>query len=60
MSLTLSLKDALPQEVIEEYRPEDDLELKDALAIINQVEKTVDKVVLKIYNDIHEEVLKED
>ena len=46
--------------MIEEYRPEDDLELKDALAIINQVEKTVDKVVLKIYNDIHEEVLKED
>lgn len=46
--------------MIEEYRPEDDLELKDALAIINQVKKNVDKVVLKICNDIYDEVLKED
>jgi hypothetical protein len=60
VSLTLSSKDALPQEVIEEYQPEDDLELKDALAIIKQVEKTMDNVVLKICNDIYDEFLKED
>jgi hypothetical protein len=46
--------------VIEEYKPEDDPELKIALAAIDQVEKTVYEIVLKICNGIYEKVLKKD
>jgi hypothetical protein len=46
--------------VIEEYKPEDDSELKITRDTINQVEKTVDEIVLKICNDIYDEVLKKD
>jgi hypothetical protein len=55
----LVLKNALPHEIIEEYKPNDDLELQDALSLIDQVNKTIDKVILKICDDVADEVLKE-
>jgi hypothetical protein len=58
--LNLSLKDSLPREVIEKYWPKNDPDLKISLVAIDQVEKTMDKIVPKICNDIYDEVLKED
>lgn len=58
--LTWSLKDALPQEMIEEYKPKDDTKLKEALTLIDQMNKTIDEVVLKMCNEIADEVLKGD
>lgn len=46
--------------MIEEYQPKDNIELKIVLAAIDQVEKTMDEVVLKICNYICDKVLKED
>lgn len=48
------------QEDIKEYRSEDDLELKVALASIDQAQKSVDEVILKICEDIYDEVMKEE
>lgn len=58
--LTWSLKGALPQEMIEEYKPEDDTKIKEALTLVGQMNKTVDEVVLKMCNEIADAVLKGD
>jgi hypothetical protein len=57
--LSLFLEDSLPQEDIQEYHPEDDLELKVALDVIDVLEKTMNDVVLKICEDIYDEVMRE-
>lgn len=46
----------------EEYNTaeDDDEELKETLAVIGQVNKTLDDVVLRICNEVADEVMKED
>lgn len=45
------------QQIIEEYKPKEDEELKELLTLIDIMNKTIDKVVLKICNDFAKEVL---
>jgi hypothetical protein len=52
------LKNALPQEIIEEYKPKEYEELKDSLSLIDIMNKTIDEVVLKICNDVADEGFK--
>lgn len=45
------------QQIIEEYKPKEDEELKELLALIDIMNKMIDEVVLKICNDFAEELL---
>jgi hypothetical protein len=45
---------------IEEYKPEEDEVLKKSVALVDHMNKTLDEIILKICNEVSDEIFKED
>lgn len=45
---------------IEEYKPKEDEVLKKSVALVDHMNKTLDEIILKICNEVSDEIFKED